>query len=49
MFAHQEVHVKEYLDAVDQVLPVLNEALRSGQPESFLIGQPAISGFKRLN
>jgi glutamate-1-semialdehyde 2,1-aminomutase len=49
MFAHQEEHVKAYLAAVDQVLPFLNEALSSGHPESFLIGQPAISGFKRLN
>jgi len=49
MFAHQEAHVKAYLDAVDQVLPFLNEALGSRHPESFLIGQPAISGFKRLN
>jgi glutamate-1-semialdehyde 2,1-aminomutase len=48
MFAHQAEHVKAYLDAVDQVLPFLNEALRSGHPEIFLIGQPAISGFKRL-
>lgn len=49
MFAHQETHVKEYLYAIDQVLPFLNETLSSGHPESFLIGQPAISGFKRLN
>ncbi|MGB5158669.1 aminotransferase class III-fold pyridoxal phosphate-dependent enzyme [Desulfobacterium sp. N47] len=49
MFAHEEEHVKKYLDAVDQVLPLLNEAIGSGHPESFLIGQPAISGFKRLN
>ncbi len=49
MFAHQEGHVKAYLDAVDQVLPFLNEAFNSGQPERFLIGKPAISGFKRLN
>jgi len=49
MFSHQEEHVKAYLAAVDQVLPFLNEALRSGHPERFLIGQPAISGFKRLN
>jgi glutamate-1-semialdehyde 2,1-aminomutase len=49
MFAHQEEHVKAYLDAVDQVLPFLHEALRSGHPESYLIGKPAISGFKRLN
>jgi len=49
MFAHQEEHVKAYLDAVDQVLPFLTEALSSGHPESFLVGQPAISGFKRLN
>ena len=49
MFAHQEVHVKAYLDAVNQILPFLKEALSSGQPESFLSGQPAISGFKRLN
>ena len=49
MFAHQEEHVTAYLDAVNQVLPFLNEALSSGYSESFLIGQPAISGFKRLN
>ena len=49
MFAHQEEHVKAYLAAVDQVLPLLNEAIGSGHPESFLVGQPAISGFKRLN
>ncbi len=49
MFAHQEEHVKAYLDAVDQVLPMLNEAISSGHPESYLIGQPAASGFKRLN
>ena len=49
MFDHQEEHVKAYLDAVDQVLSFLNEALSSGYPESFLIGKPAISGFKRLN
>jgi glutamate-1-semialdehyde 2,1-aminomutase len=49
MFAHQEEHVKGYLDAVDQVLLFLNEALGSGHPERFLIGKPAISGFKRLN
>lgn len=49
MFAHQEEHVKAYLAAVDQVLPLLNEAIGSGQPESYLVGQPAISGFKRLN
>jgi glutamate-1-semialdehyde 2,1-aminomutase len=49
MFAHQEEHVKAYLDAVDQFLPILNEAISSGHPESYLIGQPAASGFKRLN
>jgi glutamate-1-semialdehyde 2,1-aminomutase len=49
MFAHREEHVKAYLEAVDQILPFLNEALSSKHPESFLIGQPAISGFKRLN
>lgn len=49
MFAHQEEHVTAYLDAVDQVLPFLNESLNSGRPESYLIGKPAVSGFKRLN
>ncbi len=49
MFAHKEKHVKQYMEALDQVLPFLNEALSAGHPESFLIGQPAISGFKRLN
>ncbi|MGC9976216.1 MAG: aminotransferase class III-fold pyridoxal phosphate-dependent enzyme, partial [Syntrophales bacterium] len=49
MFAHQEEHVKQYLDAVDQVLPLLCNAMENGHPEDFLIGQPAIAGFKRLN
>ena len=49
MFAHQEEHVKQYLEAVDHVLPLLHEAIESGNPENFLIGKPAISGFKRLN
>jgi len=49
MFAHQEEHVKAYLDAVDQVFPSLNDALGSGHPERFLVGQSAVSGFKRLN
>ncbi|HUJ90051.1 MAG TPA: aminotransferase class III-fold pyridoxal phosphate-dependent enzyme [Syntrophorhabdales bacterium] len=49
MFAHQEAHAKAYLEAVDQVLPSLRKATESGHPESFLMGQPAIAGFKRLN
>jgi glutamate-1-semialdehyde 2,1-aminomutase len=49
MFAHETEHVKAYLDAIDQILPLLNEALNSGRPESFLLGKPSISGFKRLN
>lgn len=49
MYAHKEEHVGAYLDAVDQVIPCLKEALASGVPENFLLGSPAISGFKRLN
>lgn len=49
MFAHNVEYVKKYLDAVDQVIPLLNEAIGSGNPESFLVGRPAASGFKRLN
>lgn len=49
MFVHKEKHVKNYLEAMDQVLPFLKKAIRSGRPETFLVGQPAVSGFKRLN
>jgi len=49
MFAHQEEHVKAYLDAVDQVLPQIIEAIDTGHPEKYLLGKPAIAGFKRLN
>ncbi len=49
MFAHQEEHVKHYLDAVDQVLTVITETLDTGHPEKYLLGKPAIAGFKRLN
>jgi glutamate-1-semialdehyde 2,1-aminomutase len=49
MYAHQEDHVVQYLDAVDQVLHFLCEAIESGHQESYLLGRPAIAGFKRLN
>lgn len=49
MHAHREEHVKRYLEAIDQVLPWIGEALASAQPEQFLLGRPASAGFKRLN
>ncbi len=49
MYAHQEEHVKQYLDAVDQVLPQIIEAINTPHPEEFLLGKPAVAGFKRLN
>jgi glutamate-1-semialdehyde 2,1-aminomutase len=49
MYAHQEDHVKQYLDAVDQVIPLICEAIDTGHPEKYLLGKPAIAGFKRLN
>jgi len=49
MYAHQDEHVKHYLDAIDQVLPQIIEAINTGYPERYLLGKPAIEGFKRLN
>jgi glutamate-1-semialdehyde 2,1-aminomutase len=49
MYAHQPEHVKQYLDAVDQVLPQIVDAIDTAHPENFLLGKPAIAGFKRLN
>jgi glutamate-1-semialdehyde 2,1-aminomutase len=49
MFTHQEDHVKHYLEAVDRVLPQIIKAINTGHPEKFLIGKPAVAGFKRLN
>jgi hypothetical protein len=34
------------LDAVDQVLPGIVKAIGTTQPEVFLLGKPAIAGFK---
>ncbi len=49
MYAHKVSHVANYLEAMDHVLSVINEALESKQVEAKLLGQPSISSFKRLS
>ncbi len=48
MLAHTEDNVQKYLIAVDQVFAVLKSCLDNNNVESQLLGEPAISGFKRL-
>lgn len=49
MYAHQEKHVEQYLWATDESFRIIKTALDTGAPEKDLLGQPAASGFKRLN
>lgn len=49
MYAHNIRHVAEYLEAMDQVLFMIKEALDNKQIEGKLLGLPAISSFKRLS
>jgi glutamate-1-semialdehyde 2,1-aminomutase len=48
MFAHQEEHVVKYLEAVEKVFGLLEEAQQTGCIEEKLNGTPASGGFKRL-
>lgn len=47
-YAHKEKHVKTYLKAVDGVFGIMRKALESKSITSFLRGEVAQSGFKRL-
>ena len=48
MYAHQDCHVKEYIEAVDETFSVISKANQVGDIEKRLIGLPASVGFKRL-
>lgn len=49
MYAHREEHVELYLEAVDEVFAKIRISIHTGDPEKDLLGQPSVSGFKRLN
>ncbi|VAW48819.1 aminotransferase, Class III pyridoxal-phosphate dependent [hydrothermal vent metagenome] len=48
MFAHQSIHVEQYLQAVDEVFGKMMSFYHKGNLEEQLKGKPAVSGFKRL-
>ena len=48
MFSHTQDHVSSYLDALDSVFQIIQEALEKGDAASRLEGQPAVAGFARL-
>ena len=48
MYAHQNSHVEQYLDAVDDAFTQISQAIEDKDLQNRLKGLPAISGFKRL-
>lgn len=48
MFAHTEEHVSKYLQALDSVFQILQEAIDKGDAAGRLEGEPAVAGFARL-
>ena len=48
MYAHNDLHVEKYLDAVNDAFAEIAEAERSGKVHTLLKGLPATAGFKRL-
>jgi len=49
MHAHTSEHVQAYLEALDETFAELKEALQRGDLLEKIEGQPARSGFQRLN
>lgn len=47
-YAHQDLHVESYLDAVEETFGVLAKAIKKEQVENLLNGPIAHSGFQRL-
>ena len=47
-FAHRQEHIERYLGAVNEVLPLLAEAVHADNVEKLLEGPVAHSGFQRL-
>ncbi len=48
MYAHDEQHCNQYLDAVDEVFRALVQLNKDGKIEASMIGKPSTAGFKRL-
>ncbi len=48
MYAHQQHHVEDYLQAVDEVFGLIAESTLHGGIENLLRGAPSCAGFKRL-
>jgi glutamate-1-semialdehyde 2,1-aminomutase len=48
MYAHQNFHVEQYLQAADEVFAEISKAVKAGDVDKQLKGAPASAGFKRL-
>ena len=48
MFAHNEKHIKNYLDATNVAFKFISKALSENNVDNLLIGKPSTSGFQRL-
>ncbi len=47
-YAHRESHVKDYLEAVDDIFAFIADAAKEGNPSKHLRGPVCHAGFKRL-
>jgi len=48
MFAHNEIHVEKYAEALDEVFQKLKKIIEMKQVEKYMKGQSSVEGFKRL-
>ena len=48
MWAHQEEHIGIFIQALDQTFGQLSQWLQEGDLQKHLLGEPSVSGFKRL-
>jgi glutamate-1-semialdehyde 2,1-aminomutase len=48
MYAHSEILIDNYVDAVNQVFKLMGDIIRRGDLEKSLYGKPASMGFSRL-
>jgi glutamate-1-semialdehyde 2,1-aminomutase len=47
-YSHKDIHIKKYLNALDDAFCFISMAIQSGKPEQFLKGPICHKGFKRL-
>jgi glutamate-1-semialdehyde aminotransferase len=47
-YAHTEGHISSYLEAVQEVFPIISDALKKGDIEERISGGVAIAGFKKM-